>query len=110
MLAREESASIPRSGYAMGRPGANAAYFGPCVAATPQTAQSLLEWFLSRRSGEPVYWDLLPDNLEAVRLARKFRFERSRELVRMARRGTADPRPLTPSVDEVYAIAGLEFG
>ena len=110
VLARGESVSIPGSGYAMARPGANAAYFGPCVAAAPQTARSLLEWFLSRHSSEPVYWDLLPDNREAVRLARKFRFERSRELVRMARRGTAEQPPLTPSVKEVYAIAGLEFG
>jgi predicted N-acetyltransferase YhbS len=110
ILASGECASIPGSGYAMGRPGTNAAYFGPCIAATPETAQSLLEWFLSRHSSEPIYWDLLLDNLEAARLARKFRFERSRELVRMARRGATEQRPLTQSVQEVYAIAGLEFG
>jgi GNAT superfamily N-acetyltransferase len=110
MLAHEESASIPGSGYAMARPGANAAYFGPCIAATSHSAQSLLEWFLSRHSNEPVYWDLLPDNLEAVQLARDFGFERSRQLVRMARKGPAETRPLATSQREIYAIAGLEFG
>ncbi len=109
-LAREESVSIPGSGYAMGRPGANAAYFGPCVAVKSQAARILLEWFLARHSSEPIYWDLLPGNQEAVRLAQDFGFERSRQLVRMSRKRVAGARPLSTSVQEVYAIAGLEFG
>jgi GNAT superfamily N-acetyltransferase len=109
-LGSGESVSIPGSGYAMGRPGANAAYFGPCVAVTSQAARILLEWFLARHSSEPVYWDLLPENQEAVRLAQAFGFERNRQLVRMARKGAAEARPLSTTVQEVYAIAGLEFG
>jgi GNAT superfamily N-acetyltransferase len=103
-----ESVSIPGSGYAMGRPGANAAYFGPCVAVSSRAARIFLEWFLTRHSGEPVYWDLLPENEEAVRLALDFGFERSRQLVRMAR--ASGTSPLSTVVQEVYAIAGLEFG
>jgi GNAT superfamily N-acetyltransferase len=105
-----ESVSIPGSGYAMGRPGANAAYFGPCVAVSSRAARIFLEWFLARHSGEPVYWDLLPENEAAVRLAQEFGFERSRQLVRMARRGPAGVRSLSGNAQEVYAIAGLEFG
>jgi GNAT superfamily N-acetyltransferase len=109
-LAGGESFSIPGSGYAMGRPGAVAAYFGPCVAVSPQVARRLVESFLSRHSNEPIYWDLLPENREAVRLAQHFGFERSRELVRMTRRGVAGARPLSTRTQEVYAVAGLEFG
>jgi GNAT superfamily N-acetyltransferase len=106
-LATGEAASIPGRGYSMGRPGANAAYFGPCVAADAKTAERLLEWFLARHPGEPVYWDLLPENREAVQLARSFGFERTRELVRMAR---GEPGALRAGARQTYAIAGFEFG
>ena len=109
-LAGGESFSIPGSGYAMGRPGAIAAYFGPCVAVSPRAASSLVESFLARHSGEPVYWDLLPENQEAVRLAQHFGFERNRQLVRMTRQGVAGARPVSTRTQEVYAVAGLEFG
>ncbi len=109
MLARVESASITGSAYAMGRPGSRAAYFGPCVAADSEQARSLLEWFLSRHASESIYWDLLPENREAVELARHFGFARSRQLVRMARGSGAVPvLPTRPQ--EIYAIAGLELG
>jgi GNAT superfamily N-acetyltransferase len=105
MLAQVESASISGSAYAMGRPGSHAAYFGPCVAADPHQARSLLEWFVSRHASESIYWDLLPDNQQAVDLARGYGFARCRQLVRMARGSAAAQRP-----QEMYAIAGLEFG
>jgi len=109
-LAKVESASLPGSGYAMGRPGANTAYFGPCIALNVETAQALLEWFLARHNGEPVTWDLLPDNRKAVELAWRFGFERARELVRMARAGTVAPQALSTGLLQTYAIAGFEFG
>jgi hypothetical protein len=109
-LAGGESISIPGSGYAMGRPGAIAVYFGPCVAVSSQAARRLLEWFLARHSKEPVYWDLLPENQDAVRLAQTFGFKRSRELVRMVRKGVTGASPLSTGAQAVYAIAGLEFG
>ena len=91
----------------MGRPGSNATYFGPCAATSPETALKLMEWFLARHSGEPVYWDLLPDNTEAVRLAQHFGFEPVRKLVRMAR---GNGVPLKADEQQIYAIAGFEFG
>jgi GNAT superfamily N-acetyltransferase len=109
-LAAGDSASIPGSGYAMGRPGANAAYFGPCVALNAETAETLLQWFLARNGAGSVAWDILPDNSEAVQLALQFGFERARQLVRMARRGSAEPQDLSTIVQQTYAIAGFEFG
>ncbi len=109
-LATVESASAPGSGYAMARPGANAAYFGPCVAESVEAAETLLEWFLARHGAEPVTWDLLPDNREAVQLAHRFGFECARQLVRMARPGPGKPRELSTSAQRTYAIAGFELG
>src|SRR5260370_23323674 len=109
MLAQVESASIPGSAYAMGRPGSHAAYFGPCVAADSEQARSLLAWFLARHASESIYWDLLPENQAAVNLASHYGFARSRQLVRMARGSGAVPAlPTRPQ--EIYAIAGLELG
>ena len=102
-----ESASIPGSGYAMGRAGSKAAYFGPCVAASPPAARRLAGWFLARHGGESVYWDLLPENREAVSLAEEWGFRRVRQLVRMTR---GDSRRVQPDTRLVYAIAGFEFG
>jgi GNAT superfamily N-acetyltransferase len=105
-LAGGESASIPGSGFAMGRPGSRAAFFGPCVATSVDAARSLVGWFVARHAGEPVYWDLLPDHPEAAALAERFGFQRIRELVRMARGASSAP----PDPRQVYAIAGFEFG
>ena len=44
----------------MGRPGAIAAYFGPCAARTVDAARVLLEWFPSRHGHENAFWDLFP--------------------------------------------------
>jgi GNAT superfamily N-acetyltransferase len=107
LLAEGESASIPGSGFAMGRPGSRAAFFGPCVATSVDAAQRLVGWFVARHAGEPVYWDLLADNPEAAPLAARFGFQRIRQLVRMAR-GAACAPSLEPR--QIYAIAGFEFG
>jgi GNAT superfamily N-acetyltransferase len=106
-LAAGEAASIPGSGYAMGRPGSQAAYFGPCIAMSRQAAQSLAGWFVARHAEERVYWDLLPDNPEAVALAEHFGFQRIRQLVRMVR---GEACALQADGRRVYAIAGFEFG
>jgi hypothetical protein len=91
----------------LGRTGSNAADFGPCIAKRTETARTLAEWFLARHSGEPVYWDLLPGNVEAVRHAEQFGFEPVPKLVRMAR---GKGRPLKSDQQQIYAIAGFEFG
>jgi hypothetical protein len=110
VLADIESASIAGMGFAMGRPGARAAFFGPCVARGAHAARELLGWFLERHSQESVYWDILPANGDAVALAREFGFEPVRRLARMALAGVEGPPPLCNDDARVYAAAGFEFG
>ncbi|HXM40126.1 MAG TPA: GNAT family N-acetyltransferase [Bryobacteraceae bacterium] len=96
--------------YAMARPGLHGAYFGPCVSREAGAAKELLAWFLSRHQGEPVCWDLLPSNTEAIRLARASGFAPLRRLVRMVRRGIPGAAPLVHDDSQVFAIAGFEYG
>ncbi len=105
-LSRWEVARLP-DGYAMGRPGTKAFYFGPCVCRTPEAARELLRYFLARHVGETLFWDILPGNNEALRLAREFGFERRRQLVRQALPG-ASPFPHNDGL--VYGTAGFEYG
>jgi|SRR5579872_2166131 len=109
VLARIESASVPGAGFAMGRPGSNGAFFGPCVARSADAARRLAGWFLERHSGERVYWDILPANRDAAALARECGFERARELIRMALVGTGLP-PLGNDDGLVFGAAGFEYG
>ena len=110
VLAPLGAAAVADQGYAMARPGSQAAYFGPCVSRQPETARELLAWFLARHPRGPVYWDLLPHNTEAVRLARAGGFAPLRRLVRMVRRGVPDAPPLGHDDSQVFATAGFEFG
>jgi GNAT superfamily N-acetyltransferase len=109
-LAAVEGASIPGDGFALARPGAVAAYFGPCVAQGAECARDLLEWFLGAHGDQDAFWDLLPGNAEAARLAREYGFAPVRRLTRMAMRGAAPARPLGHKDAWVYAIAGFEYG
>ena len=104
-LARLEAVSISGAGYAMGRPGRLAAYFGPCVATSAEAARAFLEWHLARHGDEPVFWDIPVDNGAAVALAREYGFEPRRRLVRM-RRGAG----VRHDASRIYALAGFEFG
>ena len=110
MLAPLGAAALAGQGYAMTRPGAKAAYFGPCVSRSPEATQELLRWFLGRHPHAPVYWDLLPGNVEAVRLARACGFEPQRRLVRMVKAGRPGAAPLAHDDSQVFAIAGFEYG
>lgn len=109
-LARVESASLAGRGYAMGRPGSHAAYFGPCVAVSSAAATTLLHWYLARHPAEPVCWDILSGNQEAETLAREHGFVPVRELTRMVRVLRPEARIEPPDVKLVYAIAGFECG
>lgn len=109
-LAPLGAGAIPGEGYAMARPGSQAAYFGPCVSRSPEKARELLAWFLGGHAGAPVYWDLPAQNAEALRLARAFGFEPVRRLVRMAKRGVPGAAPLARQDERVFAIAGFEYG
>jgi len=105
-LAGHEAASLTDQAFALGRPGSNTAYFGPCVSATPADARHLLQWFLARHPAEPVFWDLFPQHLHAPQIAAEFGFRPVRRLTRMSLHAPAialpDPR--------IYAIAGFEYG
>jgi GNAT superfamily N-acetyltransferase len=109
-LAVDDAASLNGLGYAMGRPGSKAAYFGPCVTKSAAAAEDLLRRFLSRHPGEAAYWDILPGNREAVLLAEKYGFQPLRRLARMTRVLRPSARPITPDNDLVFAIAGFELG
>jgi GNAT superfamily N-acetyltransferase len=109
-LARGEAVSIAREGFAMARPGANAFGLGPCVARSASAARELIGSLLTKYPGQSFYWDLLPANGEAVRLAREFGFAPARKLVRMARRCDTQAAPLSNDDALVYAAAGFEYG
>jgi len=109
-LALQGAAAIPNRGYAMARPGSEAAYFGPCVSRDAEAARALLAWFRARHSGENAYWDILPHNTAAVRLARASGFTPLRRLVRMLRPGVPAAPPLAPRDDYTFALAGFEYG
>lgn len=86
--------------HSIGRPGRKAWYFGPWVGPGLET---VLQFTISRRGGEAIYWDLFPADHEAVALAHRYGFQRVRQLTRM-RRGEAVPD--VPA----RAICGFEFG
>jgi GNAT superfamily N-acetyltransferase len=110
LLAQMAAAEVPGEGYAMARPGSQAAYFGPCVSRRAETAGQLLHWFLGNHAGAPVYWDLLPANTDAVALARASGFKPLRRLARMVRPGKSGAAPLAHDDSQVFAIAGFEYG
>ncbi len=110
LAAAGEAAAIARSGYAMGRRGSRAACFGPCVAESAELADRLLAWFLARHPGEAVYWDLLPENREAVRLALRNGFRPLRRLTRMRHVLRPDAPKIQPDRSLVFATAGFELG
>jgi GNAT superfamily N-acetyltransferase len=95
---------IVDDGFAMSRPGARAAYFGPCVARSPESAKLLIASCLSTRNGD-WYWDLLPSNNKAVQLAENFGFQISRRLVRMAK-----GQNIRGNESMIYAVGGFELG
>jgi hypothetical protein len=107
-LATLGAASLPGKSYAMGRTGFSSAYFGPCVASSPDDVRVLLRWFLAQYPQESVLWDLFPENKDAVAIAEEFGFIPVRRLVRMGRSRTS---PATAaSHPDIFAIAGFELG
>jgi GNAT superfamily N-acetyltransferase len=110
LLASEDAVALPGLGYAMGRPGTKAAYFGPCVTTSDEAARSFLCRCLALHSQETVFWDLLPHNQAALCLARQFGFERRRELIRMARPTASRTGDFHHNDAYVFAIAGFEYG
>ncbi len=104
-LAEHHTLYVGEDGYAIARPGAQAAYLGPCVAESIETARQLVNSCLRQHPRSPWFWDVLPANRAAVTLAQEFGFTMARRLVRMVK--GHDGR----GVDSlIFAPAGLEIG
>ncbi len=103
-LARHGVTEI-EGGYVFHRPGRLNRYLGPCVARTPDTAQTLIEATLESHPDTGWFWDILPANEAATTLARQFGFEPVRTLTRMVW-----GKELRGKEDQIFAIGGFEFG
>ena len=77
---------------------------------SPEHARDLLTWFLARHQQEPVYWDILSVNREAVDLAREHGFEKVRTLSRMSLSLVTDAPRLDNRDEFIFAAAGFEYG
>jgi len=80
------------------------------VSNSAEAARRMLEWFLASHPDRPVFWDVLPDNVAADRLAAEYGFEMRRRLTRMGRRIKPGVAPIQTDSSLVFAIAGFEFG
>lgn len=100
-LAARNPAIVAPGGFAMYRQGANAGFLGPVVAVNAETARDLI----GRLPPGDYFWDLLPGNPEAVRLARDFGFEPRRRLARMSR-----GEDMEGDYSLIYAAGGFEIG
>lgn len=103
-LGRSSQTLTTVDGYAMRREGQKTAFLGPCVARTPAAAEQLIRAALRHDEGH-WFWDILRENADAVRLARKLGFTVHRTLVRMFR-----GEPLRGKEEWIYALAGFELG
>ena len=103
-LAQRGSPFLQNDAYLFARPGRTTAYLGPCMSPNPEDAQSLISACVeeTRCSWS---WDLFPQNVNAIRIARSLRFSSQRHLLRMAR-----GKELTQNIEATYAIAGFELG
>ncbi|HEX4488814.1 MAG TPA: GNAT family N-acetyltransferase [Terriglobales bacterium] len=88
--------------YLFTRPGRQTNHFGPGVGESPEDARTLAERALQSGSW---YWDLLPNNTNAVALAEDLGFAPQRHLSRMVR-----GKDLRGKEGAIYAIAGFELG
>jgi GNAT superfamily N-acetyltransferase len=97
--------SLGIAGYGLTRPGHQASFLGPVVARTPQAAEAVIRSLLSKLPRGPTFWDILPDNSAAVRLAAAMGFVPARCLTRMHLGFPPDEY-----VEHVFGAAGFEFG
>ncbi len=96
-------------GYLLGRPGSDAYFLGPCAAPGETVAGDLARAFLAGRAKETVFWDLLPSNASASRLAWSLGFRLRRRLMRMVLEDGKAPFGAAHT-EYAYAAAGFEFG
>lgn len=103
-LAQRNSLLLRNRAYLFARPGRVCAYLGPCVSDNPEDARTLISTYLES-TGSSWFWDLFPNNRNAVAIARDLGFTPQRHLLRMAR-----GKDLVQNIDATYAIAGFELG
>ena len=94
------------TGYAFGRRGRRAHYLGPWVAESAPAARALLEEFLARLRGAPVFLDVCLRNSSAREVVERAGFQFQRKLTRMHLGPNCHPG--TP--EKVFGIAGPELG
>ena len=92
--------------YAMGRPGARAHYFGPCIADSVEDARALFEAFCAVHPGRPLFVDVPAPNAAARHLLRGYTLEVRRTLLRMF----LGPNEHPGLPERVFGLAGFEYG
>jgi GNAT superfamily N-acetyltransferase len=104
LLAAGALSFVAQDGFSMLRNGARASFVGPCVARSPEAAKLLVESCIAA-GGQRWYWDLLPSNYYAVKIAAELDFKPERRLVRMVKGADVRGRD-----SMIYAGAGFELG
>jgi GNAT superfamily N-acetyltransferase len=104
-LARRNTPLRHGASYAFMRPGRQKSYLGPCVCGDSQSARTLLKRAIQTTKSADWFWDLLPENRDAVAIAQEMGFSPQRHLFRMVR-----GKDLRGKEQAIYAIAGFELG
>ncbi|MBN2583461.1 MAG: GNAT family N-acetyltransferase [Planctomycetes bacterium] len=92
--------------YGFVRPGYHAASLGPMVALDEQAARAVAEALLADLPQGELYWDVLPNNAAAVRLAESYGLTVARRLTRMVLGDTNH----VGRTEWIHAAAGFELG
>jgi GNAT superfamily N-acetyltransferase len=98
-----EAIAQSTTAWAACRDGANARYFGPCYADSPESAEAVARALIAPHPDRPFFWDLFPQHA-AAEVAARLGFTPVRKLLRMVRGQPAATPP------ETFAIAGFEWG
>lgn len=93
------------TGFLFIRPGANATFIGPCVAATPEAGHTLLGWAMMVCSGQEVIIDIPASHYHANQWARSSGLSVQRPLMRMCR-----GKDVRENVSTLWASSGPEKG
>jgi len=93
-------------GQLLHRPGIRAHYLGPCIADSHATAERLFRRAVDEIGAASYFWDILPLNRSALRIATRLGFVPLRRLTRMVLGHEAQPY----NESHIYAIAGFEWG
>jgi GNAT superfamily N-acetyltransferase len=93
-------------GQLLHRPGYRAHYLGPCTADSPEIAGRLFQRAIDEIGASNYFWDILPLNRSALRIATRLGFAPLRRLTRMVLGRETQPY----NESHIYAIAGFEWG